>query len=387
MNIKKRNGDIVPFDKEKIKQAVQLAGGDKELATKVAQRVHYDLLSRVLTYETSVYEVESLVIVELASEGYGDIAESYRAYKDKRAKKRESSSLKMMDGIVSLLNNENEEVASENSNKFAERLVTQRSLVAGQVSKEIYLNTMIPKHAKHAHEEGLLHIHDTDHLAFRMYNCNLIDMDSCLLESTVMNNVLVEPQKDFDTACTVATQIVAGVSANQFGGTTFSTLPLAKVLRKHIETLTKKYSKISDSDLRQSYIDGDISEVLRSGVQTINYQLNTLGASGDQSPFVTIFMYMNEDSEYEYENLLISTEIIRQRRLGVKNEDGHNISLAFPKLILVLEDRFFDGSSKMFDSLIDEASRCVAKRLVPDFISEKHAKDLFEGQVVPPMGK
>ena len=287
------------------------------------------------------------------------------------------------ESILGLIRGTNEEAINENSNKNAYIASTQRDLVAGEVSKDLARRHLIPAHIVQAHDEGIIHYHDLDYALQQIPNCNLVNLKDMLDNGTVINGKRVDSPNSFLTACTIATQIMAQVASGQFGGQTSSLSHLAPYVRKSRE---RYYDLLKDTihsiDELNNTVDKLVKKEVASGVQTIQYQIQTLATSNGQSPFVSLFMYLNEDEEYIEEMALIVEEVLKQRILGVKNEQGVYISPAFPKLLYVLdENNTYEGSEYYY--LTKLAVECVSKRIVPDFISAKKMKEHYEGQVFP----
>lgn len=408
MIVIKRDGREVDFDKSKIFNAVYKAvievdkiipQKDKEtLASDIANKLQkkYNKLNRAITVEDIQDDVET----ELMKSGAYEIAKAYITYRYEHNMIRKANST---DGkILSLVDNVNESVIQENSNKNPAILSTQRDYIAGEVSRDITNRLLLPKDIQDAHDEGIIHFHDADYYVQRMHNCCLVNLEDMLQNGTVINGTLVEKPHSFATACNVATQIMAQIASCQYGGQSESLThlaPFVDISRKKIKadvdyelnlangTFDKDYGKVRDA-----IVERRVKEEIKRGVQTIQYQINTLMTTNGQAPFVTLFMYLNEtdDPQTKADLALIIEEVLRQRIQGVKNEQGIWITPAFPKLIYVLEeDNVYENSPYWY--LTELAAKCTAKRMVPDYISEKKMLEYKvdkngNGQCYPCMG-
>ena len=277
----------------------------------------------------------------------------------------------------------------ENSNKNAVATSTQRDLIAGEVSKDLTKRILLPEKISKAHEEGVLHFHDADYFVQPIFNCCLIDIGNMLDNGTVMNGKLIETPKSFQVACTIVTQIIAAVASSQYGGQSVDIRHLGKYLRKSNEKFKESIRKAAGEDLSEEMVEklamGRTKDELRSGVQTIQYQINTLMTTNGQSPFVTLFLNLDKDDEYLKENAMIVEEILRQRLEGIKNEAGVYVTPAFPKLVYVLDEHnCLQGGE--YDYITKLAVQCSIKRMYPDYISAKKMRENYEGNVFSPMG-
>ena len=277
----------------------------------------------------------------------------------------------------------------ENSNKNATVASTQRDLIAGEVSKDLTKRMLLPEKISKAHEEGAIHFHDADYFLQPIFNCCLINIGDMLDNGTVMNGKLIESPKSFQVACTIVTQIIASVASSQYGGQSVDVRHLGKYLRKSYNKYKKRYTeeigdKI-DPDTLEKLITERLKDELKSGVQTIQYQINTLMTTNGQSPFVTLFLNLREDDEYIKENAMIIEEILRQRLEGIKNEAGVYVTPAFPKLIYVLDEHNCLKGGE-YDYITELAIKCSAKRMYPDYISAKKMRENYEGNVFSCMG-
>ena len=397
-NVIKRNGEEVLFDLSKIVNAVRAANCEVDkihqmnefqivaVAEKIADQIDE------FTHAVNVEDIQDMVergIMEMR--GY-EVAQKYVRYRYKRELKRKSNTTD--NGILSLIENINEEVTQENSNKNPVINSTQRDYMAGEVSKDLSKRVLLPTEIVNAHEEGIIHFHDSDYFAQKEHNCDLINLDDMLQNGTVISETLIEKPHSFFTACNVTTQIVAQVASNQYGGQSFTLAHLApfvdisrKKLRKGVIEERKECGESLDDAIISRITERRLRDEVKSGIQTIQYQLITLMTCNGQAPFVTIFMYLDEVGEGQLRDdlALIIEEVLVQRMQGVKNEKGVWITPAFPKLIYVLdEDNVREGSK--YWHLTQLAAECTAKRMVPDYISAKIMKELKKGEVYPCMG-
>lgn len=399
----KRNGDIVDFDKDKIYNAVLKAFTE----TRPNADVHYTSgsaynvtafvigkINKCYNNQISVEEIQNIVECELMDYDKA-VAQAYIRYRYKREMVR---GLHNTDNeMLSLIDCENEAIKEENSNKNPTLLPTQRDYMAGTVSKDLTNRVLLPEDIIKAHNEGIIHFHDADYFAQHMHNCDLIDLNDMLQNGTFISGTMIEKPHSFATACTIATQIIAQVASNQYGGQSITLSALApfvdisrKKIRKDVEYFFKSFNwEIKDGDLPtiDDIVEERVQEEIKRGVQTIQYQIVTLMTTNGQSPFVTIFMYLNEvqNEQTKHDLALIIEEVLKQRYQGVKNEVGVWITPAFPKLIYVLEeDNIHENSPYWY--LTELAAKCTAKRLVPDYISEKVMKQLKDGHCFTSMG-
>ena len=391
MFVTKRDGSVVEFDKSKIVQAITKANAEVELHERATdadiERVAKGVgILATSTKSLTVETIQNFIVRKLMEYGYYELAEKYITYRYKRELVRKSNSTD--ESILSLIRNENKDLAEENSNKNTKLASTQRDYMAGEVSKDISKRILLPSHIVKAHEDGVLHFHDMDYFIQPIFNCCLINISDMLDNGTVINGKMIESPKSFRTACTITTQIMAGVASNQYGGQSVDIKHLAKYLRKSEQ---KFYIELMDSCpfLTTKELDNVVAlrlrEELKAGVQTIQYQINTLMTTNGQSPFVTIFLNLEEDDEYANETAMIIEEILRQRLLGIKNDKGVYITPAFPKLVYVLHEHNALKGGK-YDYLTKLAVECSAKRMYPDYISAKKMKENYEGNVFSPMG-
>lgn len=398
MKIIKRSGKETGFDSSKIVDAVAKANQEaaesdrlsNEQIEAIAQRISNICASMDRTY--NVEEIQDLVENEIMAYRAFEVARKYITYRYKRALVRKSNSTDQQ--ILSLIECSNEEIKQENSNKNPIVNSVQRDYMAGEVSKDITKRFLLPEKIVRAHEEGILHFHDTDYFAQHMHNCCLVNLEDMLQNGTVISETMIERPKSFSTACNVATQAIAQIASSQYGGQsiTLSHLaPFVEVSRQKLRKMVRREYAAAGLPLEEDKIN-DVAELrvkeeIRRGVQMIQYQVITLMTTNGQAPFVTVFMYLNEVEEGRLRDdlALVIKEMLLQRMQGVKNEKGVYITPAFPKLIYVLEENNVREGSRYWE-LTKLAARCTAKRMVPDYISEKIMKENKEGNCYPCMG-
>lgn len=396
MKIIKRSGAEVQFDIQKIINAIQGANHEvtptkrlsDEDVLKCAENVEKLCLEkgRILTVE----EVQDLVENQIMDHKAFEVARKYITYRYQRALARKANTTDQQ--ILTLLECNNEDVKEENSNKNPTVNSVQRDYMAGEVSKDITKRILLPKDIVEAHEQGIIHFHDADYFAQHMHNCDLVNLEDMLQNGTVISGTMIEKPKSFSTACNIATQIIAQVASNQYGGQSISITHLAPFVEVSRQKIRKAVEEeFAGVDVTREHIEEVIAkrlnEEIKRGVQTIQYQIVTLLTTNGQAPFVTIFMYLNEArSEQEKKDIaLITEEILRQRIQGVKNEKGVWITPAFPKLIYVLEPDNVDPGTPYY-YLTELAAKCTARRMVPDYISEKIMLELKQGNCYTCMG-
>ena len=397
-NVIKRNGEEVHFDRAKIVNAITKANGNVE---RIHQMNPYQIEAIADTIAEQVQETPHAVNVEdiqdmvetsiMEMRGY-EVAQKYVRYRYRRELKRKSNTTD--NGILALLDHINEEVNQENSNKNPVINSTQRDYMAGEVSKDLSKRVLLPEEIVRAHEEGIIHFHDTDYFAQKEHNCDLINLEDMLQNGTVISETMIEKPHSFFTACNVTTQIVAQVASNQYGGQSFTLAHLApfvdisrQKLRKNVIAERTECGEALDEDIINRVTERRLRDEVKSGIQTIQYQLITLMTCNGQAPFVTVFMYLDEVPEGRTRDdlAMIIEEVMLQRMQGVKNEKGVWSTPAFPKLIYGLdEDNITEGSK--YWHLTELAAKCTAKRMVPDYISAKIMKELKQGEVYPCMG-
>ncbi|MCI8864728.1 MAG: anaerobic ribonucleoside-triphosphate reductase [Lachnospiraceae bacterium] len=390
MKVQKRDGRIVPYDAEKIRIAIQKANAVVEAGERASAGRIEGIIRHVEEEAGDVMAVEAIqdmIEEQLVKHNKYALAKKYMIYRYQRALLRKSNTTD--ESILKLIRNENKEVAEENSNKNPRLASIQRDYIAGEVSRDVTRRLLLPENIALAHEDGVLHFHDADYFIQPIFNCCLIDLENMLDHGIVMNGKLIEPPKSFQVACIVTTQIIASVASNQYGGQSVAVKHLAKYLRrsrlKYERELKSEFSgKIGEAELER-VVEIRLQDELRSGVQTIQYQINTLMTTNGQAPFVTLFLEIDPEDAYVEENVKIIREILNQRIQGIKNEQGVYVTPAFPKLVYVL-----DGCNCLkggeYDPVTRLAVQCSAKRMYPDYISAKKMRENYEGNVFSCMG-
>lgn len=391
MQVVKRDGSIVAFDRSKIVAAISKANNSvdeeerisEETIEKIAQCIENRRRNRFL-----VEDIQDIVEKKLMEQGKYALAKNYIIYRYNRALVRKKNTTD--ESIMSLLHNTNKELAEENSNKNTVIASTQRDYIAGEVSRDLTRRILLPEYISKAHDEGVIHFHDADYFIQPIFNCCLINIGDMLDNGTMMNGKLIESPKSFHVACNVMTQIIANVASNQYGGQSVDVSHLGKYLRRSYEKFRRNIiaecegENVSD-ELIEKLVQERLRTELKSGVQTIQYQINTLMTTNGQSPFVTLFLYLKEGDPYIKENAMIVEEILNQRLEGIKNASGVYVTPAFPKLVYVLdENNCLKGGE--YDYITRLAVKCSAKRMYPDYISAKKMKENYEGNVFAPMG-
>ena len=405
----KRDGREVEFDKSKIIKAISQANQEiiksKQIGARKISQLANIVEAKCAEYKRAikVEEINDLIEDELIFRNYNDLVRAFIQYRYNKELIRKSNTTD--ESILSLINLSNEEIKQENANKNPTIVSTQRDYMAGEVSKDLSRRLILPKDIVRAHDEGIIHFHDMDYFATKLHNCDLINLEDMLQNGTVISGTLIEKPHSFSTACNVATQIVAQVASSQYGGQSITLSHLApfvdisrQKIRKEVEeeqrlACNKTYNMnlVEFSDTMKSVIEEITEKRVRAevkrGVQTIQYQVNTLMTTNGQAPFITVFMYLNEveDERTKKDLAMIIEEVLLQRTEGIKNEKGVWVSPAFPKLIYVLEEDNVYPISRYWNLTV-LAAKCSAKRLVPDYISEKIMKELKEGACFAPMG-
>lgn len=377
------------FDKSKISTAILKAmkNGSGIVKPKIAEDIADEIEEECKDKdEVSVSDIESMVYDKLITKKQRLTAKAYEGYRSIREFQRENENTTDSE-IDELLDGESEYWNTENSNKNSKVLNTQRDYMAGIVSKDISRRFLLPPEVVQAHDEGIIHFHDIDYFGMNaMSNCSLINLEDMLQNGTCINKVMIEKPHRFITACTIATQIILGVTSLQYGGATITLTHLAPFVRDSYNKYYEKYKSwgFSDEDCKR-YAESDTKKEVADGVQTFNYQCNSMSNSNGQSPFLSVFMYLGETTEYKKELAMIIEEFLNQRLLGLKNEVGVYVTQAFPKLLYVLEeDNIHENSPYWY--LTKLAAKCTAKRMNPDYISEKIMKKYKEGNCFPCMG-
>ena len=398
MKIIKRNGSEMPFDSSKIYSAISRANAQVADVDRISPEEIQTITDQVTEYcvqldrAPGVEEVQDRVEHELMAHGAFVLAKCYITYRYTRALVRQSNTTD--DKILSLIECSNEEAKQENANKNPVINSTQRDYMAGEVSKDLTERLLLPNDIVQAHKEGIIHFHDMDYYAQHMHNCDLVNLEDMLQNGTVITGTMIEKPHSFSTACNIATQIIAQVASNQYGGQSISLAHLApfvqvsrEKIRRELENEFADFKVEMDEKTLGKLVDRQLRNEIKRGVQTIQYQVVTLLTTNGQAPFVTVYMYLGEaKNEQERDDLaMIIEEVLRQRYEGVKNEQGVWVTPAFPKLIYVLEEDNIHEGSKYYE-LTKLAAKCTAKRMVPDYISEKIMRKLKGGDVYTCMG-
>ena len=386
----KRDGTIVDYDRSKIKLAIQKANAEVPEEDRIQEARIDSIIDSIEARRRQrllVEDIQDMVEQALVAENKFLLAKTYIIYRYTRALVRKQNTTD--ESILSLLRNENKELAEENSNKNTMIAATQRDYIAGEVSRDLTRRILLPEYISKAHDEGAIHFHDADYFIQPIFNCCLINIGDMLHNGTVMNGKLIESPKSFQVACTVTTQIIACVASNQYGGQSVDMSHLGKYLRRSKEKFRKHITyecagQVDDATIERLVADR-LKDELKSGVQTIQYQINTLMTTNGQSPFVTLFLNLQEGDPYLEENAMIVEEVLRQRLEGIKNEKGVYITPAFPKLVYVLDEHNCLKGGK-YDYITELAVKCSAKRMYPDYISAKKMRENYEGNVFSPMG-
>lgn len=399
MNVIKRDGREDRFQKGKITLAIQKASDEVEKSGIVSmpqiaiQTIATEVYNNFKAQDcaVSVENIQDTIESLLMQRGYYDVAKTYIRYRYERQLARNGNTT---DGkILSIVDGVNEDVIQENSNKNPKIAATQRDYIAGEVSRDIVNRLILPKDIREAHEQGLIHFHDSDYAIQRMHNCCLINLEDMLQNGTVINGTLIEKPHSFATACNIATQVMAQVASNQYGGQSESLahlVPFIDVSRKKIRKQVMEEVALLNSNATDEQIneitEGRLKEEIKRGVQTIQYQINTLMTTNGQTPFVSIFLYLNEvrDGREKDDFAMLIKEVLKQRIEGTKNEQGVWITPAFPKILYVLEEDNVHKGDKYY-YLTELAAKCTAKRMVPDYISEKKMLE-YKGDCFPCMG-
>lgn len=389
----KRDCMEVDFQKEKISTAIlkAMTNGSGIVKPKIAEDIANEIYEEVKdNEEISISEIEQLVFDKLISKRQRLTARAYEGYRSIREFQREENELD--DVVYGIVEGTDKEVLDENSNKNAYIAPTQRDLIAGELSRNYSRRNLLPINITQAHDEGIIHFHDADYFVQHIHNCQLVNLEDMLQNGTVINTKMIEKPKSFQTACTVATQIVQQVANSQYGGQTITLSHLAPFVRisreKWIKRIVEDFEETGvsyDMEYVNYIADKRLKEEIKAGIQTIQFQVNTFNTSNGQSPFLTIFMYISENPEYEKETAMLIEEVLNQRYEGMKNEVGVPVTPSFPKLIFVLDENNISKDSEYY-YLKKLACKCVAKRMMPDFISAKIMKQNYDGEVFPCMG-
>ena len=397
LQVIKRDGTKVPFDKAKIAKAIEKAEHsstglfEEGLADRIAGEI--EDYAKAINKDLTIYAIEDQVYYKLLENKNPATARAYENYKAVQAFKRQQNTTD--DDIIGLLDRSNVAVLDENSNKDAAIVSTQRDLIAGEVSKDIARRKIIPTDILEAHDSGAIHFHDMDYIIQPMFNCCLINLEDMLNNGTVINGKKIDTPKSFQVACTVTTQIIAQVASGQYGGQSINGIDriLAPFVRKSydkllaqvIEEQVEVYGMEPNMEKAEEIAWKRTRKEVKDGIQTIQYQINTLMTTNGQAPFVTLFMHFDPKSEYAKEAALIDEEILKQRIQGVKNDANVYITPAFPKLIYVLDEHNIHPDAPYY-YLTELAAKCTAKRMYPDYISAKKMREIYDGNVFSPMG-
>lgn len=393
----KRNGRLQEFDKTKIKNAIlqsmKLGSGiyKPAIADAIADEIesYYvekfkDKINPYMQNNIEMSDIETRVFEKLVAKKQKLTAKAYEGYRAIQEFKRQYTTLdKDIEGIV---DGTNKDAIDENSNKNSYIASTQRDLIAGEYSRDYSRRHLLPENILHAHDEGMIHMHDLDYFLQHIHNCCLVNLKDMLQNGTVINRKLIETPHTLRTACTIATQIVQQIANGQYGGQTISLAHLAPFVRISYERYYNKYIERGESEENaRKFAEEDTKSEIKDGIQTIQYQINTFSTSNGQAPFLSVFMYISEEPEYEKETAMLIEEMLNQRIIGMKNEVGAYITPAFPKLLYVTdENNIYPGSEYYY--LTELAAKCVSKRMLPDFISAKIMREQYDGEVFPCMG-
>ena len=390
MKIQKRDGRVVPYEEEKIREAIHKANNEVEERYRASEGLIEEILEDVQQegrQTQTVEHIQDMIEEHLVEHNKYTLAKKYIVYRYQRSLLRKSNTTD--ESILKLIRNENKELAEENSNKNTRLASTQRDYIAGEVSRDVTRRLLLPEHIAMAHDNGVLHFHDADYFIQPIFNCCLINIKDMLDNGTSINGKMIESPKSFQVACTVTTQIIAAVASNQYGGQSVNIKHLGKYLRKSREKFAKQledeFGDTLDQAAKDKIVQMRLHDELKSGVQTIQYQINTLMTTNGQSPFVTLFLHIDENDEYVEETVQIIMEILRQRIEGTKNEKGVYVTPAFPKLVYVLDENNCLKGGK-YDYVTKLAAQCSAKRMYPDYISAKKMRENYEGNVFSCMG-
>ena len=389
MKVIKRDGTIVDYDRSKIVTAIEKANQEVPEADRIDRESIDAIIDEIEAMKRPrmlVEDIQDLVEQGLVAKNKFHLAKTYIIYRYNRALVRKANTTD--ESILALLRNENKELAEENSNKNTMIASTQRDYIAGEVSRDLTRRILLPEKISKAHDEGAIHFHDADYFVQPIFNCCLINIGDMLDNGTMINAKLIESPKSFQVACTVVTQIIACVASNQYGGQSVEMSHLGKYLRltyhKYLRKTREAAPELDDATV-EKIARARTKDELKSGVQTIQYQINTLMTTNGQSPFVTLFLVLRDDDPYIEENAAIIQEVLEQRLEGIKNEKGVYITPAFPKLVYVLDECNCLKGGK-YDYLTELAVKCSAKRMYPDYISAKKMRENYEGNVFSPMG-
>ena len=390
MKVIKRDGRAVDYDRQKIAIAIGKANAkipEKGRASKEEIKVIIEYIESLGKKRMLVEDIQDIIEQKLMETNKFDLAKEYITYRYRRALIRKQNTTD--ESILGLIRNENKELKEENSNKNTFLASTQRDYIAGEVSRDLTKRLLLPEKITKADQDGILHFHDADYFIQPIFNCCLINISDMLDNGTVMNGKMIESPKSFQVACIVTSQIIATVASNQYGGQSVDLIHLGKYVRKSYNKFKKnledKYKGRISDEIIEDMVQDMLKTEIKNGVQTIQYQINTLMTTNGQAPFVTLFLHLDPQDEYLKENAMIVEEVLRQRYQGIKNEKGVYVTPAFPKLIYVL-DEFNNLTGGEYDYLTKLAVKCSAKRMYPDYISAKKMRENYEGNTFSPMG-
>ena len=385
MRIQKRDGRIVPYEEGKIIAAISKANHEVEEKDRAGEALVQEILEAVQQEGKelqAVEHVQDVIEQHLVRDNKYALSKKYMVYRYQRSLLRKSNTTD--ESILKLIRNENKELAEENSNKNTRFASTQRDYIAGEVSRDVTRRMLLPEHISLAHDNGVIHFHDADYFIQPIFNCCLINIQDMLDNGTSINGKMIESPKSFQVACTVTTQIIAAVASNQYGGQSVNIKHLGKYLRKSREKfaaqMEREFGSRLDRETKEKIVEMRLQDELRSGVQTIQYQINTLMTTNGQSPFVTLFLHIDDNDEYVEETARIIEEILRQRIQGTKNERGVYVTPAFPKLVYVLDENNCLKGGR-YDYVTRLAAECSARRMYPDYLSAKKMRENYEGNI------
>ncbi len=394
----RRSGQEMKYERNKITKAIRKANNEFKMKADRLNNVQINaIVDEIenyllhLSYNAPVEDIQDMVIYGIMKQGAYKVAKAYTEYRYKHNMKREMSGFDKR--VLSIVDYENEDIKQENSNKNPQVASVQRDYVSGEVSKEITRNLLLPDDIVRAHDEGLIHFHDMDYFLERIYNCCLSNLEDMLQNGTVISETMIEPPKSFSTACNISTQVIAQVASSQYGGQSFSLAALVpfidvsrQKLRKTKKENMKKLGIDIDDKLINKLVEMELKQIIKDGVQMIQYQILTLMTTNGQTPFVSMFIWINEvEDKYKDDFAILIEEVLNQRIKGIKNEKGVYVTPAFPKILYVLDDNNVYENSKYF-WLTKLAAKCTAKRMVPDYISAKIMRQYKGGDVYPCMG-
>lgn len=400
IKVVKRNGNVVEFLPEKLNSAIEKANMQVAKENRLTEEEIAELVDSVVKRipedtEISVEDIQDMVEEELYDNASFALTKAYSNYRFLKGKLRDSRFNELEKSALALFEQKETDASNENANKNAKLLSTQRDLVAGEMSRYLVNKYILPKDVQEAHQKGIIHVHDLDYRAQGMTNCGLVNLEDIFTNGTVLNGTKIYPPKSFSTAATLASQIAMAVSASQFGGQSITLTHLApfvdvsrkKIRHRLMDEFTEQGVEVTTKQLNE-IVEKQVRQEVKDGIQTINHQIVTMASSNGQAPFITIFMYLNEakDEQTKKDLALIIEEMLKQRIKGLPNEHGVLCSPVFPKLIYAIDSSNCD-ETRPYWYLTKLAAECTAKRMVPDYISEKEMFKNKEGHCFPSMGK